>query len=258
MKSDQIMNGGCVNIDQRALDFKKIEFEFDSRGFFLYKNFIENNWLCELRDALDKAYFQSESWTDQQKRASNIHETIFHDLAKKIYEHNLMKRLIGYPHRLIESYAVKRRSGLLDLHGGASEFLQNSDVLDVSAGSFVRNNQLYTLRMKVIVYLDDTTSADQGQFIYIEGSHKSAFSFHRAFPEGRDAAGDMLRQLDVRAGDALWLNEALLHGASEKTSGEDRRFLAFQFGPAFMADWRDLERSSLLETGYTPATAEKV
>ena len=244
-------------VSTKETEIEKIRFEFESRGFYLYNNFIKNESVSYFRNLVDKSYFENESWTDQQKRSSDIHKNLFFKLAKDIEDHPLMKTLIGYTHRLIESYAVRRASGLLDLHGGYSEFLQQDDARDISAGSFVKHGQLYTLRMKVIIYLDDALTPDEGQFIYIEGSHKSEFSFHRAFPHGRETAGGMLRSLEIQAGDALWLNEALLHGASEKKSEGDRRFLAFQFGPTFMADWRDIEGASS-EAGYICAEAERV
>lgn len=63
--------------------------------------------------------------------------------------------MIGYPHRLLESYALVRTRGLLDLHGGAAEFVAGSDARDISARSWAIAGRSYALRVKVLVYLDD-------------------------------------------------------------------------------------------------------
>ena len=66
--------------------------------------------------------------------------------------------MIGYPHRLLESYALVRTRGLLDLHGGAAEFVAGSDARDISARSWAIAGRSYALRVKVLVYLDDVRS----------------------------------------------------------------------------------------------------
>ncbi len=66
-----------------------------------------------------------------------------------------------------------------------------------------------------------------------------------------------MRTVEVRAGDAIWLNEALLHGADVKTSDTPRRLLAYTFGPTFMASWSELSCDQSLErSGYAASESE--
>lgn len=247
------------NDDQLEASWRHMaEFEFDARGFLVLRSYADELELAELRSRFDSLRLDNEAWTDQQQRASNIHDSLFRDVADKLHVHPLTKLFMGYPHRLIESYAVSRTSGLLDLHGGASEPLAGSRYLDLSAGSTVRGSQLYTLRIKVLIYLDDCVETTDGQFLYVEGSHKSNYSFHHAFPAGRQAADHLTSTVSMRAGDALWLNEALLHGATFKATHFPRRFIAFQFGAAFMADWGSFRGGMLDAAGYSDASAEVV
>lgn len=250
-------SSGDVN-DQTTLS-AQIDYEFDCRGLFHNRAFRCPALVEEARRKFDELSLAPEDWAPSQYRASNIHSSAFRELAHDLHQHPITRRLVGYPPRLLESYAIKRVAGALDLHGGASEFLVNSGVRDVSAHSWVHDGQLYTLRLKVLVYLDDVISTADGPFLYIEGSHKSAFSFHHAFDSGRrdSVAANLIRHVELRAGDAVWLNEALLHGAGEKTSKTSRRVLAFTFGPTFMADWQVLETPSLSGSGYFAAQTEQ-
>lgn len=237
--------------------FERIDYGFDNRGLFHCRSFLSQHDVEEARQKFDALDISPESWAPNQYRASNIHLNPFQNLARSLHEHAITRRLIGYPPRLLESYAINRTAGALDLHGGASEYLINGGVRDISAQSWVHEGRLYTLRLKVLIYLDEIMEAEDGLLLYVEGSHKSAFAFHRAFGGGRDDAKDLVRHIEVRAGDAIWLNEALLHGAGEKTSDRKRRVLAFTFGPAFMANWTVLETSSLSGSGYFGAETER-
>jgi Phytanoyl-CoA dioxygenase (PhyH) len=241
---------------QQDLIIKQMNFTFDSRGLFIYRQFLSTEELDNARNVFDGMAFVPETWTPDQHRVSNIHNSTFQGLARRLHESAVTRRLIGYPHRLLESYAIKRTAGRLDLHGGASEFVADSSVKDISARSWVQDQQIYTLRLKVLLYLDDVASVEDGPFLYVEGSHKSAFSFHRAFGGGRGLAADFTRNVELKAGDALWLNEALLHGAGEKTSMRSRRLLAFTYGPTFMADWATLASESLTDAGYFASETE--
>lgn len=238
---------------------REIEYRFDSSGLYIQRAFLHREEIVTARTALSQLKFETETWLATQRRASRIHlcQDLLGALAGRLHNHEITRRVIGYPPRLLESYALNRKAGLLDLHGGASEFLSRASVRDVSARSWVQDGHLYSLRVKVLVYLDDVRTLRDGRLVYVEGSHKAAFAFHEAFPSGRAAAADLIRSISVRAGDAIWLNENLLHGTEEKLSARPRRLLAYTFGPTFMADWRELEGSSLTATGYAAADTEK-
>lgn len=238
---------------------RQIDYAFDSRGLYVARNFLSRSMLKAARIGLSQLTFAREPWARGQYRVSSIHTTaeVFRELHRAIERHAITARLIGYPPRLLESYALNRKSGRLPLHGGAAEYLTGSEVRDISAASWVLSGRMYSLRVKVLIYLDDVQEKADGCFAYVEGSHKAAYSFHRSFPRGRATARDLMRTVTFKAGDGVWLNEALLHGAESKTSKRDRRLLAYTFGPTFMSDWCELSRGDSSKSGYHRAETEK-
>ncbi|MBI3704975.1 MAG: phytanoyl-CoA dioxygenase family protein [Rhizobiales bacterium] len=234
-------------------------YTFDCRGYLIHPRFLNPMHLADARQHFSQLEFISDAWHEGQQRSANIHLSsgFLGTLGKELYRHPTTSLTIGYPHHLLESYALRRERGQLDLHGGAAEFVCGSDAVDISARSWTHSGRSYALRVKVLIYLDDVTEPEEGRLAYIEGSHKADFAFHRAFPEGRRVAKDLVRTVEVRAGDAIWLNEALLHGAERKTSSTQRRLLAYTFGPTFMASWSENEEHASTTSGYARAETEQ-
>lgn len=234
-------------------------YAFDSRGYILRSGFLPTEKVQRAREAMAELSLTQDAWNPDQRRSLNIHRanTYLAELARSLFQAPLTRALINYPHRLLESYALMRTRGALDLHGGASEFLAETDIHDHSAQAAILAGRPYALRIKVLIYLDDVRAKPDGRFTYVEGSHKAGLSFHRAFPRGRRDALHLTRTVEVRAGDAIWLNEALLHGAEAKTSDTRRRLLAYTFGPTFMASWSELSDDESLErSGYAASESE--
>jgi Phytanoyl-CoA dioxygenase (PhyH) len=173
------------------------------------------------------------------------------------------RSVINQPMRLIESYAL-RRSGpsVFYLHNG------NSEVVHIGGGRTVRRNmgldhtyhdgRLYCMFVKMLVYLDDVSTEDDGPFCYLQGSHKANFA---CFPEGAEAIGrpaltrprfPSLETAPAAAGDAIPLNEALHHGTLPKSTPSERTVLAFGYAPAFVGDWKeiDIESADLARLGH--------
>lgn len=234
-------------------------YTFDCRGYLIHRGFLDSGDVAKAHECLSHLDLVRDAWHEGQQRASGIHVLpgLLTRLCETLYHHPTTRLTIGYPHRLLESYALIRHSGALDLHGGAAEFVLGSDARDISARSWAHAGRSYALRVKVLIYLDDVARPEDGRAAYIEGSHKAEFAFHRAFPGGRREAADLIRTIEMRAGDAIWLNEALLHGAERKTSSTPRRLLAYTFGPTFMASWSEIEQQSIAARGYAPAETEK-
>lgn len=233
-------------------------FGFDSRGYWIHHEFLDRHQLEDARERVARLPLTQDAWHEGQQRALKIHlhPGLLAGLGETLHRHPATALTIGYPHRLLESYALIRTRGMLDLHGGGAEYVAGSDVRDISARSWAAAGRSYALRVKVLVYLDDVVLHQDGRLAYIEGSHKAEFAFHRAFPGGRHEAADLMRTIEMRAGDAIWLNEALLHGAERKESPSPRRLLAYTFGPTFMASWIELEQQSIVSEGYALAETE--
>jgi len=120
---------------------------------------------------------------------------------------------------------------------------------------------MYSLRAKVLLYLDAIEDDADGPLFYIEGSHKANHPLMQTFAAGAreiDGYSHLVHRMQFTAGTLVLLNEALVHGALEKLSARRRRVLVFTFAPAFAADWSELRRgdAELHRQGYVVPDTE--
>ena len=199
----------------------------------------------------------TDRWTDLLTRGE-----MFRDFSRDPRIVRPILNLINQPMRLVETYGHRSGPGsFLYMHNGNTQDLLYPDGVRATKNMAYRceyhDGRLYTTYVKAIVYLTDIDAAG-GPFCYVEGSHKANF----AFPWPKDANEKPvllaksnfpgLRTVPVSAGDVILLNEALLHGAAPKSSERPRILMSYSFCPAFMADWRPLQRSpgDLTTAGY--------
>lgn len=164
-----------------------------------------------------------------------------------------MRSVINQPLRMLESYAIlSRRGSFLFMHNGNVQDLTYEDgtraTLNLSIRHDYHDGRLYCTFVKAIFYLQDVPGPEAGPFCYVHGSHKANFKF----PWPKDEAGKpvlvaesgfpTLALQPVGAGDMILLNEALLHGAMPKSTPEERIIMSFSYGPAYVTDWKPLDR----------------
>jgi hypothetical protein len=191
------------------------------------------------------------------------HNRHFGELARSDAMRNCVEPLINQPHRLIESYALWREhDSVFYLHNGNSEILQyGSDRFvqrNMSFSHSFHNGKLYCMFIKVLIYLSDLRTEGDGPFCYLQGSHKANFPW---FSES-ELAGERpaltkknfpsLEYVCVEAGDAVLINEALLHGTLPKTTEGERLVMAFSYAPAFVTDWKaiDIRSDDIQKLGH--------
>jgi ectoine hydroxylase-related dioxygenase (phytanoyl-CoA dioxygenase family) len=176
-------------------------------------------------------------------------------LASHATVRGCVEPLINQPVRLIESYALRREhDSVFYLHNGNSEYLEyGSDQVvqrNMSISHTFHNGRLFCMFVKVLIYLTDVATPEDGPFCYLEGSHKANWPWFTR-PESVDRPAlttvnfPSLRIVAARAGDALIINEALLHGTLPKTTEEERLLMAFSYAPAFVADWKEIDKTSV-------------
>jgi hypothetical protein len=175
-----------------------------------------------------------------------------YDLASSPAVRQCVEPLINQPYRLIESYAVRReRDSGFYLHNGHSEFVRYGEARvvqrNMSLTHTFHEGKLFCMFVKVLVYLSDIRTEPDGPFCYLQGSHKANLPWFPADesigrPVVTKAQFPSLEHVMVEAGDVILLNEALLHGTLYKTSGGERLVMAFSYAPAFVCDWREIDR----------------
>lgn len=176
------------------------------------------------------------------------------ELASSQSARNCVEPLINQPYRIIESYALRREgNSVFYLHNGNSEILQyggHAVQRNMSFSHTFHDGKLFCMFVKILIYLGDVERDEDGPFCYLQGSHKANWPWFRepgaTAEQPRLTTGNFpsLARVPVKAGDALVLNEALLHGTLPKTSPGERLVMAFSYAPAFVADWKEIDKDS--------------
>jgi hypothetical protein len=180
----------------------------------------------------------------------------FDALARSESVLRCVEPVINQPLRLIESYALRRESdSVFYLHNGNSEILRYGEDKSVqrnmSFSHTFHDGKLFCMFVKFLIYLTDVKVPEDGPFCYLQGSHKANLPwFHD--PDDLSATKPSLTRenfpsLDyvfAAPGDALLINEALLHGTLPKTSQGERVVMALSYAPAFVTDWTEIDKHS--------------
>jgi len=241
---------------------------FDTQGFLHVPQVLTAAEVSELRGLLEDmpSFLQEFSHARRWNNVANLHPR-FAALARdaRLVDHAF--DVINQPMRLIDTYALRYEpGGSLFMHSGNVQDTVYPDgthsTLNLAYRSSYHDGKLYTTQVKALVYLSTVESEDQGAFCYLHGSHKANF----AFPWGEaglapgerlcDSAFPGVGRVLHKAGDVIFLNEALAHGAMRTTV--KRSFLSFLYAPAFMADFVRIhpERDDIATLGYYDADYE--
>lgn len=244
---------------------------FDTMGFLHIPQLFSPEEVRDMLDALHAAPsvpVEHANTTRHEDLAEQ--DDCFARLARDPRLLTPVQAFINQPMRLIESYSF-RRSGpsVLYLHNGLSERFEREGIVayrNMGIHHTYHDGKLYCMYVKALCYLTDIQRKADGPFCYVQGSHKANFPLIAPLASN----GDYRPQIDegfpslapvyVRAGDVLFLNEALLHGGYRKTTESERAFAAFSYAPAFVSDYRPLERDpdDLVAGGHYEFTEERV
>jgi hypothetical protein len=229
---------------------------FDTMGFLRIPAFLRGETADACRSEALRLPSRFMEGREDKERFDDLaaHTAAFRELASSQAVRGCVEPLINQPYRLIESYALRRdRDSIFYLHNGNSEVLRygSSTVQrNMSFSHTFHDGKLFCMFVKVLIYLSDVTAEEDGPFCYLQGSHKA----NRPFFPDPDSATERpelttvnfpsLAWVPAKAGDALILNEALLHGTLPKTSPGERIVMAFSYSPAFVTDWREIDKDS--------------
>lgn len=238
-------------------------YRYDAQGFLHLPGALGEAELAGIRAMLDRppdtrdADTGIERWADPQREIDAVRAVIERpDLLARLID------VINQPLRIVECYG--HRSGVgafLYLHNGNTQDLVYEGGIRATKNMAYRceyhDGRLYTTFVKLLVYLTDVGPED-GPFCYVAGSHKANFAFpwpdevRRGETLLSESGHPLVGTVPVRAGDAILLNEALLHGACVRHNPGHRALLAASYCPAFMADWGYLTRApdDLHSCGY--------
>jgi hypothetical protein len=230
---------------------------FDTMGLVHIPRFLDTEGARLLREEATALTARRMEGRGDKERFDDLAQRspIISALASSSAMRGLVEPVVNQPYRLIESYALRReRDSIFYLHNGHSEHVSYGEgrVVHRNMGlsHTCHDGKLFCMFIKVLVYLSDVQSVEDGPLCYLHGSHKASFPWF----SDSEAAGAMpaltpenfpsLGWTFVRRGDAIVLNEALLHGTLPKTTAGERLVAAFSFAPAFVADYKEIDRHS--------------
>ena len=232
------------------------EYLFDACGYVRRESYCSASEVAALTAEMVPHWEETRSIGIHRVRNLLQISARFAELANRLPRDLLIRRYINQPYRLIESYALSRSAGSSqELHNGMSEF-RGSGVERRSRTMWrhhtYHDGRIYCMMVKILLYLTDITSLEDGPFCWVEGSHKSSFAIPLNGDELASAQDAQrlsnLRTAEVRCGDVIVLNEALMHGTLAKMSEKPRIVLAFSYAPSFVADYAEtsIESASAL------------
>lgn len=230
---------------------------FDTMGFVRIPGFLSSEVVDACRSEVIRLPSRRMEGRGDKERFDDLvsRSSHFDEFARSGGMLGCVEPVINQPLRLIESYALRREGdSIFYLHNGNSETLHYGENCSVqrnmSLNHTFHDGKLFCMFVKVLVYLSDVHKQDDGPFCYLQGSHKANLPWFRD-PGSAEARPALTRQnfpsLEhtlVDAGDALLLNEALLHGTLPKASERERLVLAFSYAPAFVTDWKEIDKRS--------------
>jgi ectoine hydroxylase-related dioxygenase (phytanoyl-CoA dioxygenase family) len=210
--------------------------ELNERGFTIFHQFFEDNYLNELSSAIDQSY----KICRKVQVANGIQEvtdgTVHHLLAtdNSIYIDLLKKISISKLNEFIKSfftsnYILNSFGGVINLKDKTSYVANIHRDIRLFSGEF-------PLMLNMLIMLDDF-SIENGATYLLEGSHKI-----HSKPNEEVFYNQSVRALGNR-GAILFFNSNLWHAAGLNTTSNKRRALTLTFTKPFMKQQLDYSRA---------------
>jgi ectoine hydroxylase-related dioxygenase (phytanoyl-CoA dioxygenase family) len=157
-------------------------------------------------------------------------DSAFHDLIDQPRVMNALKAVMGPDILLAGSEAIVRRNNELPMSRFHTDFGPSVQRIALRPDS-------KALMLKVQYFLTDVTEEDQGNFIYIPGSHlRDAGQNHaNCHIDSANTALDTgtwpsdAIQVRAKAGDAVFFGSQLWHGASANPRGPERQTVILRY-----------------------------
>ncbi len=247
------------------------EYLFDLRGYTIVEQAIDAEHVRAINDCIDALpKLESGAWHDRTyvhtygvKDGTNLQDIIEGgEIFERLIDHpawiGRVRHFLGSGQRpfLNEGFLnIREAGGYIGVHSGGH-------VVDSRVRAGHDRGGWCCCMLSLMVALTDVGPGD-GATVVVPGSHKSHLPHPQQDASGgiSDGAGQLVdeaMEVHLKAGDALVINDALCHGASERTNSGERRMVIFRYVPEIYRHRFGYEPSDELMSRLTPARREIV
>ncbi|MBI3962891.1 MAG: phytanoyl-CoA dioxygenase family protein [Deinococcus sp.] len=238
------------------------KYRFDLNGYLVIEQALPPELVAELNQAVDEIEALGDDLTPYGATLTKLQDNIYFAGGGETRKDGLVDYSIGnllafggpfetlidlpnilpYIAELIGTdYRLDAASILSRSRGGGTRFHHCSAELLPYCEYAVVNGAFQCVSIKV-AYALTAVGPDDGPFVVIPGSHKSAFPNPYVaqvdFPP--QMLGRRMQPLPVKAGDAIIFTEDIAHGALRNRGDNIRRTIFYSYAPTFQAPWPGL------------------
>lgn len=246
---------------------------FDLEGFLILENAVSPKLIAEINEKVDEWLVLSdagEEWLGNvhavRNESDNSHSVSFKNV---IEGGSCFEALIDNPNwiefvkRYVDNHGLHIWMNFLPIiHQGNHVRLHAGGHNKMYRTSFwYHDDKFYCGNLNILLALNDIGPGDGGTLV-VPGSHKSNLPNPLVHQKGQGRKdyviepGDMapyLREVHLKAGDAVLFTDALIHGASVRTNEGERRALIYRYSSFWTRDRLGYEYSDELVARLTPA-----
>ena len=251
------------------MTYDTLDYLFDLRGYVILKNAISPDHLADLNRAFDQfPDLPFMGWHGNVQRLDNNGVTGV-ELQNIVEAGEPFERLIDNPawvdrvHKycgeqgtyvdglfIDECFAsIRRTGGFFQIHSGGHQGIVRNQYRFID-GLF-RCGQI-----NLLMALTDIGPGDGGTLV-VPGSHKTSFlpeevtAYYRN-PDNYVTLPEGAIEVHLKAGDALLFVDALMHGATRRTTPGERRTVIYRYGPSWGQTRHGFQYSQALLDRLTP------
>jgi len=215
------------------------KFVFDLQGYIIIKNVLTEDEVTEINEVCDRIFPRSYDEVENLKEEGSLRRTSrvskWDPVCQRLIDHPgitpYLREFLGPTFRLDHDYCIFMKQGGDDksiLHGGPET--ANGCQFYKHHNGTIRNG------LSVLTFFFADAGPGDGGFACVPGSHKSNFlsdfphdvrTFKRSEP--------YVVQPVVKAGDALFFTEALVHGTLPWSADHERRTFLYKYSPGHIS-----------------------
>ncbi len=246
---------------------------FDLAGFLILENVVPLERIAEINEKVDEWLALSDAgkeWIGNvHARRSKNTDSCNVNFRNVIEGGSCFEALIDNPNwiefvkRYVDNHGLHIWMNFLPIirQGNHARLRSGGHNKRYRTSFIYHDNNFFCGNLNIFLALNDIGPGDGGVLI-VPGSHKSNLPNPLMHQNGKDEKGDtlepdemapFLKEVHLKAGDAILFTDALIHGTSMRTNEGERRALIYRYSSFWTRDRFGYEYSDELVARLTPA-----